>query len=545
VHWGDMDKGKGKAGGEEELAKAAKQLNINNYSASFKMQELEPEFSPESTDFYGAPVSPRISTELGGAFLMGNNPYLEKPILKLHEPILPKSLSAVLESNPTTPVDDKDAIGTGTKVVVTIGPACHDVETMVELIRNGMSCARIDLTNGDIEFHVRSIRNLQEASSLTMRMVAIMVDTVGPEIFVISGRPTSHEEGWPKWGKATDVEEGQTVVLTSDGVSSFCKDRWPVTYPKFSDLCKVGDRITVGRYLSTGMEGTSVTLEVKAIINEHDVECVSLGEATLNGLITVFLQDKSALGTPSKRANVDLPILSPRDTEMIKILGEIKQQGSDCLDFVALSYASTMEEIESVRKTLDAYGLANTKIIAKIETKRALNSFESILKAADGVIFSRGNLGIDVPVEKFPMLQKTLIRACNLHGKPVLATRVVDSMTNSPRPTRAEATDISNLVIDGIDGIVLGSETLRGMFPVITVKTVLHCAKEAEKVYDNTQHFTNIMKKSGLLSQLESMASSSVRVADKVRPQMISVTATLSLLLFLSMCRLRLVLLLW
>merc|ERR1712176_489694 len=150
------------------------------------------------------------------------------------------------------------------------------------------------------------------------------------------------------------------------------------------------------------------------------------------------------------------------------------------------------------------------------ETGKALANFENILHAADGIIISRGNLGMDISVELFPVLQKALIQACNSEGKPVLTTRVVDSMTSSPRPTRAEATDISNAVLDGVDGIILGAETLRGLFPVLTVKTVLLCAKQAEKTFDNTQHFTHLMKKTGFLSQLESMASSTVRVADKI-----------------------------
>lgn len=121
------------------------------------------------------------------------------------------------------------------------------------------------------------------------------------------------------------------------------------------------------------------------------------------------------------------------------------------------------------------------------------------------------------------MLQKALIQACNAAGKPVLTTRVVDSMCLSPRPTRAEATDISNMVLDGVDGVILGAETLRGLFPVLSVKTVLFCAKEAEQIFDNNGHFSNVMKRTGFLSQLESMASSTVRVADKIHAALIVV----------------------
>ena len=185
------------------------------------------------------------------------------------------------------------------------------------MIKNGMSCARLDLTNGDIEFHARTIRNVMaaapgqpllcegEAVSDPIRRaaapgqpllcdediefltslelppapapllphVAIMVDTAGPEIFVKSGEPESYVDGWPRWGKATDVKIGQTVTITDLPDAKFSPQRWPVTYAHFAQMCKVGDHITVGRYLSTGMEGTSVTLEVTKIVDGHDVQC--------------------------------------------------------------------------------------------------------------------------------------------------------------------------------------------------------------------------------------------------------------------------------
>jgi pyruvate kinase len=463
-------------------------------------------------------IAPRMSVEYAEAESKGaDNPYWEKPKMKLHLPKLPKKLESLLECDPISekPIGVEDILTIGTKVVVTIGPSCQDVPIICEMIKNGMSCARIDLTNGDIEFHARSIRNVMQAASLAQQMVAIMVDTQGPEIFVNSGTPQTYIDGWPKWGDATEVKMGESVILTDAPNATFSKSRWPVTYSKFAKMCRVGDLITVGRYLSTGMEGTSVTLEVTSILDDHDVQCTALNDASLCGLITVFVQKRSMLDC-EEGVSIDLPILSKRDKELLKVLSTIKNQGSDCIDFLSLSYTTTAYQILHARQTLDGYGLSNCKIIAKVESQKALNNFESILNAADGIIISRGNLGIDVASETFPMLQKALIQACNVIGKPVLTTRVVDSMTTSPRPTRAEATDISNAVLDGLDGIILGSETLRGLFPVLTVKTVLLCAKQAEKTFDNTQHFSNLMKKTDFLSQLESMASSTVRVADKI-----------------------------
>ena len=411
-------------------------------------------------------------------------------------------------------------------VVVTIGPACQEVETICDMIKSGMSCARLDLTNGDIEFHARTIRNVMDAAMRCEQMVAIMVDTAGPEIFVKSGDPETYENGWPKWGKATTVKMGQTVVITDLQTAKFSQARWPVTYEHFAKMCKVGDNITVGRYLSTGMEGTSVTLQVTKIVDEHDVECVAMNDAELNGLITLFIKDCHSFADlllHDKEEDKSIPILSARDMEVLKVLAKIKNQGSDCIDFLSLSYTSNKGQIIEARQALDALGLSSAKIMAKVESKKALSNFESILNAADGIIISRGNLGIDVSVEMFPMLQKALVQACNAAGKPVLATRVVDSMTQSPRPTRAEATDISNAVIDGVDGIILGAETLRGLFPVLCVKTVLLCARQAETIFDSGQHYNSVMKRTDFLTQLESMASSTVRVADKIQAALIVV----------------------
>ena len=472
-------------------------------------------------------VKPRMSFDFPVAESRGAiNPAMERPKMKLHMPKLPKKLASLLEED--TSVKEKelgkhDIVTTGTKVIVTIGPACQDVEILCDMIRNGMSCARIDLTNGDIEFHVRSIRNVMQAASIVQQMVAIMVDTVGPEIFVKSGDPETYIDGWPKWGKGASVKTGDTVTLTDCPKSKISPNRWPVTYENFAQLCKVGDVIIVGRYLSTGMEGTSVTLEVTAIVDEHDVQCVALNDAELSGLITVFIKNCSLTRVDEERQKCSLPILSSRDVEILKILSTIKNSGSDCIDFLSLSYANCKEHIIDARQTLDSLGLSNAKVIAKVETGKALANFENILHTADGIIISRGNLGMDISVELFPVLQKALIQACNSEGKPVLTTRVVDSMTSSPRPTRAEATDISNAVLDGVDGIILGAETLRGLFPVLTVKTVLLCAKQAEKTFDNTQHFSKLMKTTGFLSQLESMASSTVRVADKIQAGLIVV----------------------
>ena len=295
-----------------------------------------------------------------------------------------------------------------------------------------------------------------------------------------------------------------------------------------------GKRIHFFVFVERSVPQTALTNAALTSLVEHRR---AMNDAKLEGLITVFIKGCDSFADLSQlrlleehkeaatgALQVDsLPIMNDRDTEILKCLAKIKNQGSDCIDFLSLSYVSNREQIVQARQTLDSLGLSNAKIMAKVESQKGLARFQSILDEADGIIISRGNLGIDVDVERFPMLQKALIQACNAAGKPVLTTRVVDSMCLSPRPTRAEATDISNMVLDGVDGVVLGAETLRGLFPVLSVKTVLCCAKEAEQIFDNSGHFGNVMKRTGFLSQLESMASSTVRVADKIHAALIVV----------------------
>ena len=197
------------------------------------------------------------------------------------------------------------------------------------------------------------------------------------------------------------------------------------------------------------------------------------------------------------------------------------------IDFLSLSFTHCAEEVHAARALLAEVGLRDTQIMAKIENREGLCNIEEIADAADGIILSRGNLGVDLPPEKLFKAQKLAVAACGDRGKPCVITRVLDSMTDAPRPTRAEATDVANAVLDGCDGFLLGAETLRGAFPVECVRVVLSIASEAEKVFNAGRYYKRLNARTGgplkEFSHVESLASSAVRAADKVAARLIVV----------------------
>ncbi|KAI8472796.1 MAG: pyruvate kinase [Monoraphidium minutum] len=389
------------------------------------------------------------------------------------------NLATILE--PADPNDNKAC----TKIVTTIGPACQSVEKLVQMLNDGMSAARIDLTWGPIEYHRRSLDNLQEAMRKTRKLCAIMLDTLGREVMI--RRPFRIDpDGWPNQaGQEIEVKGGQKLTLTTRDVECSATV-FPITYPRFAEMMEPGDNVYLGRYLVSGADSASLYLEVLEVINGTDVVCQAKNDALLDGLLTLFHLERSTDALLNMQN--DLPLLSDYDKECLVALGQEYE-----IDFVSLSYTRTMDDVVEARDFLDSVGLNSTKIFAKLESRQALLNFKGVLNEADGVIISRGNLGLDCLPEKMALIQKNLIQSCNLVGKPCLITRVMDTMAVTPRPTRAEATDVANAVLDGVDGILLGQETLRGEYPCEAVQTVIAICKQAEKVFDHHYHFDHLM----------------------------------------------------
>jgi pyruvate kinase len=253
-----------------------------------------------------------------------------------------------------------------------------------------------------------------------------------------------------------------------------------------ADMVEVGDHIYIGRYLVTGADEASLYLEVKSRTSK-DITCVALNDAKLDGLLTVYHMERDDKGIKNKPNTQAL--FSPSDLEAIKAIA-----AEFDIDFLSLSYTRHAHDVHEARHVLDEMGLNTCKIIGKLDAKQSLVNFRGILNAADGIMLSRGNLGLDCLPEKIAVIQKNVTTSCNLVGKPCVVTRIVDSMVNAPRPTRAEATDVANAVLDGADCLMLGAETLRGIDPANAVKTVVQCCQAAEAEFNHTQHFDYLIR---------------------------------------------------
>ncbi|XP_020111979.1 pyruvate kinase 2, cytosolic-like [Ananas comosus] len=383
-----------------------------------------------------------------------------------------------------------------TKIVGTLGPKSRSVETIEQCLTAGMAVARFDFSGLNAEYHQETLNNLRTAVANAKKLCAVMLDTVGPEIQVQNTT-----------GNSIELKAGNHVTITPDLSKIPSAEILPINFAHLAKAVKEGDTIFVGQYLFTGSETTSVWLEVLGTVDQ-DVSCLIKNSATLAGSIfTIHVS----------QVHIDLPTLSSYDKQVISTWGS-----SNNVDIISLSYTRHAEDVRELKEFLKSQNLQDTQIYAKIENAEGLEHFDEILEQADGIILSRGNLGIDLPPENVFLSQKSAIQKCNLAGKPAIVTRVVDSMTDNLRPTRAEATDVANAVLDGTDGILLGAETLRGLYPVDAVKTVGRICAEAETVYNQSLQFKRIIKHVGEpMSHAESVSSSAVRAAIKVKAAVI------------------------
>ncbi|EFJ37017.1 hypothetical protein SELMODRAFT_140876 [Selaginella moellendorffii] len=417
---------------------------------------------------------------------------MQAPHLLLEEPI---RLASILESSPSVP-----SFSAMTKIIGTLGPKSRSPEVLEGLLKAGMSVARIDFSWGDDAYHQETLENLKKAIKNTKKLCGVMLDTTGPELQVVN-----------RGEKSIALEADSLVTLTPDDmVIEASSGILPLNFADLASAVKPGDTIFLGQYLFTGSETTSVWLEV-AETKGDDVICTVKNSATLTG---------SLFTAHAAQVHIGMPTLSESDKKIISTWGVRNN-----IDFLSLSYTRHAEDVRKAREFLAQLGdLQQTHVFAKIENIEGLRHFDEILKEADGIILSRGNLGIDLQPEKVFLFQKAALYKCNMAGKPAVVTRVVDTMTDTPRPTRAEATDVANAVLDGTDAILLGAETLRGLYPIETISTVRKICAEAEKVYNHANYFKKTVKKVGEpMSHLESIASSAVRAAVKVKASVIVV----------------------
>ncbi|NHM28322.1 pyruvate kinase [Desulfofundulus sp. TPOSR] len=331
-----------------------------------------------------------------------------------------------------------------TKIICTIGPACEQVETLMEMMRAGMNIARLNFSHGTHEEHARRIANIREAAGRVGKNIAILLDTKGPEIRL------GYLEKEPVVLKA-----GQRVVLTTENIKG-TPERLPITYAGLPRDVAPGNTVLIADGL----------IELRVIgSNGHEVEC----EVVHGGELT------SQKGVNLPGVPVNLPAITEQDIRDIKF--GIEQE----LDFIAASFIRSASDVLAIRRILEEHG-ADMDIIAKIESKEGVENLDEIIKVADGIMVARGDLGVGLPVEEVPLIQKAIIEKCNLAGKPVItATQMLESMIHNPRPTRAEASDVANAILDGTDAIMLSGETAAGHYPVEAVKTMARIASRVER----------------------------------------------------------------
>lgn len=331
-----------------------------------------------------------------------------------------------------------------TKIVCTIGPASEDLNILTKLIQEGMDVARLNFSHGTFSEHENRIKNIREACRRLRKRVAILLDTRGPEVRLkkIAG------------GKV-ELKDGAIFTLTTADIEGD-QYRASVTEPSLPGAVQPGNHIL----LDDGMIELKV---LKTTPTDIETEVVHGG----------WLSSRKSVNLPGITLN--LPPLSKEDIECIEFALGYN------IDFIAVSFVRRAEDVIATRRLIEE-NKAQVKIIAKIENFEGVENFLEILGAADGIMVARGDLGIEIPAEDVPLVQKKLIAECNRAGKPVItATQMLDSMIRHPRPTRAEASDVANAIFDGTDAVMLSGETAAGAFPVEAVKTMARIAERTEK----------------------------------------------------------------
>jgi pyruvate kinase len=338
-----------------------------------------------------------------------------------------------------------------TKIVCTIGPASNSEATIHALIESGMSVARLNFSHGTHPDHADMIGKIRAASQQLKRPVAILQDLCGPKIRVGEVQP-----------EGLRLASGRTLTLTTD--ISVAKDNCvSVSYGDLPNQVKTGDRIL----LADGM----MELVVRKTTGK-EIIC----EVITGGLLT------SHKGINLPTSTLELPALTEKDHRDLLFGLEMD------VDYVALSFVRAASDIHAIKRIIHRQS-KQTPVIAKFEKHEAIENVDAILVAADGVMVARGDLGVEIPLENVPNIQKMVVRKANALGKPVIiATQMLRSMVDAPRPTRAEANDVANAVLDGADAVMLSEETASGSYPVEAVKYMARIAASAETQYPHDKY---------------------------------------------------------
>ncbi|MBP8690936.1 MAG: pyruvate kinase [Sedimentibacter sp.] len=336
-----------------------------------------------------------------------------------------------------------------TKIVCTIGPSSTDEETFKDLVLNGLNVARLNFSHGTHEEHKGKIDTIKKVREELKAPIAIMLDTKGPEI-----RIRDFETG------QAELKKGQEFILTTREIPGN-ENMVSVTYDQFARDIKPGDEILIDDGL--------ILMEAVEIIGDTDVKCL-----VKNGGV---LKNKKGINVPGVQIN--LPALTDRDISDIRFGIE---QG---IDYIAASFIRKKDDVSQIRRVIEEENASHIMIISKIENRQGVENLDEIIEASDGIMIARGDLGVEIPAEEVPLVQKMIIGKCNQAGKPVItATQMLDSMIRNPRPTRAEVSDVATAIFEGTDAIMLSGETASGSYPVEAVKTMVRIALMIESSLD-------------------------------------------------------------
>ncbi len=333
------------------------------------------------------------------------------------------------------------------KIVCTLGPSSNSYEQVHKLATSGMDVARINFSHGDHESHQKLIETVRKVSKDTGKPIAVLQDLQGPKI-----RVGTFETGQIK------LKEGQEFILTVRNVKG-SENIVSVSYKSFNRDVQPGDTVL--------LDDGNLNLKVERI-DGKDVHC----RVVYGGI----LKDKKGLNLPGSILSV--PCLTEKDRDDLKFGLQMD------VDYVALSFVQRPEDINEIKWIIEAHG-KQTPVVAKIEKPQAVEAIDKITDLTDAIMVARGDLGVEVPPERVPTIQKDIIRICNQKGIPVItATQMLESMITHPRPTRAEASDVANAIIDGSDAVMLSGETASGMYPVEAVKTMDRIIRMMEENMD-------------------------------------------------------------
>ena len=373
-----------------------------------------------------------------------------------------------------------------TKIIGTIGPVSENENVLKELIKNGLNCIRINMSHAYYDECVNRINIVRKLNNELNSHVGILIDTKGPEL-----RTGDFENGM------VTLEKDKIVYVTNKEIIGNEK-KFTIRYPNLLKDVKKGGTIL----LNNGL----VKLTVLDIVTD-EIKC--LVENTGN------IKNKRSVNIPGVKLSI--PFLSNKDKEDINFAIE------NDADFIALSFVSGKEDIEEVREILEKNENKHIQLIAKIENQMAVDNIEDILKVSDGIMVARGDLGVEVPMEQLPSIQKKLVKLANKYGKIcIVATEMLASMEFSPRPTRAEVSDVANAILDGTDAIMLSGETASGNFPIETVSIMSKIACETEASFN----IDNINLKNENNSITKVIANSVVDAADKLQSKNIVAATT-------------------